>query len=81
MRGYPAVQVGLRHAIEQGDLAAVRSFARELGRPITLDQAADVLAVIQAREPQTFDRAAARWIARLVFEEARKPKPGVIQAD
>lgn len=56
----------LRTAIEAGDLAAVRRAAKK-SRP-SLHDALDILRLIAGAEPQSFDRAAARWIGRLALE-------------
>jgi hypothetical protein len=65
---HSAIDGNLRKAIEAADLDAIRSYARQLGRPLSLHQAARVLPTIRRWEPQQFDRAAARWVGRLVLE-------------
>jgi hypothetical protein len=55
-------------AIASGNLLAARALAAELPRPLSLDEALAVLALIAEREPATFPRAAARFAGRLALE-------------
>lgn len=68
MYDHSADQMRVAHAIKAGDLDKVRAALAGHDRPLSLRQALDVLELIRQREPQNFDRAAARWIARLILE-------------
>lgn len=68
MRDYSADQLRVSRAIEKGDLNAVRSALKGHDRPLSLSQALDVLELIRQKESQNFERAAARWVARLILE-------------
>jgi len=56
-----------RDAIERGDLPLIRATAAELPA-VNLHDALAVLAVIAAKEPEVYERAACRWLARLALE-------------
>ncbi|HEY0711483.1 MAG TPA: hypothetical protein VGF45_02340 [Polyangia bacterium] len=72
MRDLTASESGLIRSIKERDLGAIRAYvrqqARELDRKPSLNRALDILEVIREKEPETFDRAAALWVARLVTE-------------
>jgi len=59
-----------RQAIEAGDLPRVRMIAREMPT-VSLADALSILALICVKQPQAFERAAVRWIARFAAE--RRP--------
>lgn len=56
-------------ALEAGDLARVKKMAAELP-VVSLSDAARILALIRTQEPDQFDRAAVRWMARYATERA-----------
>ena len=53
-----------RKALEQGDLATVRSTLVDLP-PLALDDALSVALLICEREPENAERAAVRWLRKL----------------
>jgi hypothetical protein len=53
-----------RRALLRGDLAAVRAAAAELP-PVPLDDAFEIVCLILEQEPERYERAAVRWLARL----------------
>jgi hypothetical protein len=59
-----------RRALQTGNLLLIRAAAAELPR-IGLGDAAAILLVIEQRAPETFERAALRWLARLCQESRR----------
>ena len=63
-----------RNALEQGDLATVRSALVGLP-PLTLDDALSVVLLICEREPENAERAAVRWLRKLL------ERPGVTLAE
>jgi len=56
-----------KDAIERGDLPLIRATAAELPA-VNLADALAVLAVIAVKEPNLYERAACRWLARLALE-------------
>ena len=56
-----------RRAIERGNYLVAFTTARELGQ-LSLDEALELLLLIAKKEPERFDRAAARWHALFVLE-------------
>jgi hypothetical protein len=56
-----------RRALEQGNLQLVRAAAGELPT-IRLDDALRVCLLIRDRDPQRYERAALRWVARFAVE-------------
>jgi len=56
-----------KSAIEKGDLPLIRQTASELPR-VNLEDALAVLTVIAVKEPNLYERAACRWLARLALE-------------
>ncbi|HLW96668.1 MAG TPA: hypothetical protein VKS25_14930 [Solirubrobacteraceae bacterium] len=58
-----------RRALEQGNLALVRAAAAELAT-IRLDDALRVCLLIRDNDPQRYERAALRWVARFAVEAA-----------
>lgn len=56
-----------RRALTRGNLSAVRVCARELA-VVKLDDALGVALLIQRSEPEHYERAAIRWLARLCLE-------------
>lgn len=57
-----------RRSLQGGQLAVVLAEARELPR-IELDDALEVLVLMARAEHPAFDRAAARWVGRLIAEQ------------
>jgi hypothetical protein len=68
MYDHSADQMRISRLIEEGDLDGLRYALKDHDRPLSLKQALDVLEVIRTKKPHNFDRAAARWIARLILE-------------
>ncbi|HEY1357058.1 MAG TPA: hypothetical protein VGF21_02020 [Thermoleophilaceae bacterium] len=56
-----------RRALARGDLIAVRAAAADLPA-VPLDDALQILVLILEQEPQRFERAALRWLTRLLAE-------------
>ena len=56
-----------KRAIERGDLPLIRATAAELPA-VNLVDALAVLSVIASKEPDLYERAACRWLARLALE-------------
>ena len=56
-----------RRAIERGNYLVAVTTAREIGQ-LSLDEALELLLLIATKEPERFERAAARWHARFVLE-------------
>jgi hypothetical protein len=65
---FPVIRARLDRAIAHGDLAAVRSAARELRGVVTLADAIQVLVLMQQADERKFEAAAMRWIARFSSE-------------
>lgn len=63
--GHP--QARFQRALTTHNLVIVEAAARELPR-IALDDALSVLALLAADKDPRFDRAAARWVGRLLIE-------------
>jgi hypothetical protein len=57
-----------RSIAEPRSIAMIRAAAAELPGPVQLDDALEMCLAFLELEPQTFDRAGARWAARLVLE-------------
>ncbi len=55
-----------KNAIERGDLPLIRATAAELP-VVNLADALAILPVIAAKEPDLYERAACRWLARLAL--------------
>jgi hypothetical protein len=55
-------------ALRRGDLVGVRSAAAELGHKVNLVDALSIVLLMADREEDAFERAATRWLARLVIE-------------
>ena len=56
-----------RRALLRGDLPAVRAAAAELPG-VPLDDALEIVCLILAQQPGRFERAAIKWLARLLTE-------------
>jgi hypothetical protein len=56
-----------RRAIERGNLLVAETTAREMGR-VSLEEALALTRLIAERDPDRFERVAARWLRRY-FEE------------
>jgi hypothetical protein len=65
---YPVVRARLDRAIADGDLAGVRSAARDVPSVVTLADAVRVLLLMLEAGDPAFDAAAVRWIARFTGE-------------
>jgi hypothetical protein len=63
-----------RKALDRGDLATVRSELADLP-PLTLEDALAVALLICDREPENAERAAVRWLRKLL------ERPGVTLAE
>jgi hypothetical protein len=57
----------LRRALQRGDLLAVRAAAAELPA-VPLGDALEIVCLIVAQEPERFERAAIKWLGRLLAE-------------
>jgi hypothetical protein len=68
VKGHPHAR--FRRALRTGNPAIAEAAARDLGR-LTLADALD-LCLLYRSQPERYERAAARWIARLIDE-----RPGV----
>ena len=55
-------------AIRRGDLAGVRAAAAELGHQLNLVDALSIVLVMADQGDRRYDRAAAKWLARLAYE-------------
>jgi len=55
-------------AIRRGDLAGVRAAAAELSHRVNLVDALSIVLVMAGHGDGRYDRAAARWLARLAYE-------------
>jgi hypothetical protein len=60
-----------RRALNTGNLTLARAAAAELGRPLALADALDVLALIAHHEPGRYSRAAARFAGRCAVEHPK----------
>lgn len=73
-----------RRALAGGDLAAVRAAASELPG-VPLEDALAVSVLLLQREPDRYERAAVRWLGRLLLErpigELRRAELGAIYLD
>ena len=56
-----------RRAIDRGNLFEAEASAREFGR-LDLADALELLRLIADREPHRYERAAVRWLGRLLLE-------------
>jgi hypothetical protein len=69
----------LERAIERGELDFAQAYARELAtqrsRPIDLELALGLVALIASQRPDAYDAWALRWLARWI-DEARRPTIG-----
>ena len=63
-------------AVRRGDLAGVRAAAAELGHQINLVDALAIVLLMADQRDHRYDRAAAKWLARLAYE-----RPGVCLED
>ena len=55
-------------AIRRGDLIGVRAAAAELGHQVNLVDALSIVLVMADHGDRRYDRAAAKWLARLAYE-------------
>jgi hypothetical protein len=55
-------------ALRRGDLVGVRSAAAELGHQVNLVDALSIVLLMADRADDAYERAATRWLARLVIE-------------
>ena len=56
-----------RRALDTGNLALIRTAAAELPQ-VNLDDALRICLVIREREPESFDKAPCRWLARYAMD-------------
>lgn len=68
-----------RHALSTGDLGRIRAAAAELPR-IGIAEAAAMLLVIEHAEPDTYERAAKRWISMLCLQRTEVTLSDIAQA-
>ena len=61
-----------RAALRSGNLLRIQAAAAELAGGVTLADALRICVLMSAQDDERFDRAAARWVARLTLE-----RPGV----
>ena len=54
-------------SLDTGNLALIRTAAAELPQ-VNLDDALRICLVIREREPESFDKAACRWLARYAMD-------------
>ena len=66
IKGRP--HVWLVAAIRRGDMLGVRAAAAELGHRINLVDALGIVLLMAANKDRGYDRAAAKWLARLALE-------------
>jgi hypothetical protein len=59
---------GNRRALGRGDLAALRAAAAELPGLPPLEDALAICLLLLDQEPQRYERAAVRWLGRLLLE-------------
>ena len=57
-----------RRALERGSLAAVRAAVANLPAPPPLDDALVICRLLLDHEPDRYERAAVRWLGRLLLE-------------
>lgn len=65
VRAEVSANTRLQRAIERGDLGLVRLAASECER-IDLEEALGILLLIADQEPEVYERAAVRWLGRLL---------------
>jgi hypothetical protein len=65
---FPVIRARLDRALATGDLADVRSAARDLPRVVTLADAVRVLQIMLEVDDPAFESAAVRWIERFAAE-------------
>jgi hypothetical protein len=68
-----------RRALGTGDLRRIRAAAAELPR-IGIAEAAAMLLVIERAEPDTYERAAKRWVGMLCLQRAKVTLEDIAQA-
>ncbi|WP_372788704.1 hypothetical protein [Paraconexibacter sp.] len=68
-----------RRALQTGNLTLVRTAAAELPA-VSLDDALHVCVLLRDREPDRYERAAVRWIARFCVERVEVSIEDVDQA-
>ncbi len=68
-----------RRALQTGNLTLVRAAAAELPA-VSLDDALHVCVLLRDREPERYERAAVRWIARFCVERVEVSIEDVDQA-
>jgi hypothetical protein len=56
-----------RKALLRGDLPAIRAAAADLPA-VPLDDALEIVCLILAQQPERFERAAVKWLVRLLSE-------------
>ena len=73
-QGHPLSR--FRRAVDHGNLLEAEASAREFGR-LDLEDALGFLNMIAAREPERYEKAAVRWLGRLLLE---RPSLSLAQA-
>ncbi len=68
-----------RRALKTGNLLLIRAAAAELPT-ISLQDALDICLVVAEQEPELFERAALRWLARYCLERRDANLAGLRQA-
>jgi hypothetical protein len=58
-----------RGALDRGSLTAVRAAVANLPAPPPLDDALVICLLLRDQEPDRYDRAAVRWLGRLLLEQ------------
>ncbi len=56
-----------RRALDSGNLTLIRSAAAELPQ-ISLEDALEICLAVRRSEPETYERAAVRWLGRFCLE-------------
>jgi hypothetical protein len=68
-----------RRALQTQDLVLIRAAAAQLPQ-VRLDDALEVCVLLRDREPERYERAAVRWIARFCVEREQVSVEDVTQA-
>jgi len=68
-----------QRALKTGDLLLIRAAAAELPT-VNLQDALDICIVVAEKEPELFERAALRWLARYCLERRDANLAGLRQA-
>lgn len=71
--------VNFQRALKTGDLLLIRGAAAELPM-VSLQDALDICLVVAEKEPELFERAALRWLARYCLERRDANLAGLREA-